>query len=105
MSAWAAKVVTPFGARVLREVLPVGRAERRAWERTHRNSRRESKMTGAQLVVMGIVTFAMAFSSLGMILAYGGREAAIVTIVVFVIVIGGVLAYRKLREMHDGKVE
>lgn len=61
-------------------------------------------MSGGQLVIMGIVTFAMIFSSLGMILAYGGREAAIITIVVFAVIIAGVLLWSRVRKRKDEKM-
>jgi hypothetical protein len=61
-------------------------------------------MSGAQLVIMGIVTFAMVFSSLGLILAYGGREAAIITIVVFAVIIAGVFLWSRLRNKGDEKI-
>ena len=70
--------------------------------REHRSrGARESRMTRGQWVVMAIVMFAMVFSSLGMILAYGGREAALVTIGVFVLIVLVLFVVVKLRDRSE----
>ena len=59
----------------------LSRAERRAAEKRSRNVPRK-RMAGTSRVIMALVTFAMVFSTLSMTLAYGGREAAIITVIV-----------------------
>lgn len=65
----------------------MGRAERRAAERRARGREDSESLKGPKLIIYGIVAFAMAFSSLGMILAYGGPIPALVCLAVAALVI------------------
>ena len=83
----------------------MGRSERRAAERRARGHETSEPLKGSKLIIYAVVTFAMAFSSLGMILAYGGPTAALWCIGVAAAVCIGLLIRKFIRDRADEQVD